>query len=384
MRSHERKQGLLKTPLLIWNILARGYYPFVYDQMPIHMYNMTLSKRFNLLKSGANLVHRRLKPWSMPLHMQFEIANYCNLQCPVCPTGIHAIDRKKQVMPVELFESVVDQVGPSLLTASLWAWGEPLLHPDLKGILKASRKHPFIKFLSTNGQFLNKERVIDALITEPPDFLIVAIDGLTDETNTKFRSGATLDPVLEGVKKLAELKKELNQDLPVLHMRFIVMKHNQHQVPDLADFAREHHFDLLTIRTLSIIDTDAPDSIHKELIPDSHSLCAYQYADQTRVEREDYYCLEPFWFPTLFADGTVVACEQDYNAKLAMGRVTESIRFKNIWTSSQATAVRQQIRDSYKNVSFCRNCPYRDRETTDVSIQAHYINKDIDYKTLFA
>ncbi len=382
MRTQERTTGILRAPLLTWNILAKGRYPFVYDQMPFHMRDMSWPKRFNLYKSGGNFLRRRLQPWGMPLHMQFEVTNYCNLKCPVCPAGIGAVGRKKQTIDVDLYERIIDEVGPYLLTSSLWAWGEPLLHPYLKDILRVSRKYPFIKLLSTNGQFLIKDSVIEALIEEPPSVLIVAIDGLTDETNATFRSGAKLEPVLKGVKELAELKRKYNRQLPVLHMRFIVMKHNQHQVPELESFARDHHFDLLTVRTLSIIDTDSPDAAHQCLVPDDEELRAYQYQDGQRLQRDDFICLEPFWFPTIFADGALVACEQDYNAKLGMGQINASTSFRDLWYSEHAKSIRRQIRDHGCDVSFCRNCPYRDRGTTDVSIAAHFLNKEIDYDHL--
>ena len=83
-------------------------------------------------------------------------------------------------------------MAPYLLTASLWAWGEPLLHPRLKEILRAARKHDVVTLLSTNGQCLDNDRVLEALIEEPPAYLILAIDGLTDQTNSAYRVGARL------------------------------------------------------------------------------------------------------------------------------------------------------------------------------------------------
>ena len=94
MRSRERISGLLRAPMLTWDVILRGRYDFVYDMMRLRMSRMSMAKRFNLLKAGANLVYRRLTPWSMPLHMQFELTNYCNLRCPVCPTGTRALERK--------------------------------------------------------------------------------------------------------------------------------------------------------------------------------------------------------------------------------------------------------------------------------------------------
>lgn len=382
MKSHERLKGVCRAPKLTWDVFISGKYRFVYDRMPVMIKSMSFSKRLNLFRSGMNLLHRRLRAWSMPLHMQFELTNYCNLHCPVCPTGIKALKRKPQSMSPDLFQQVIDQVGPYLLTASLWGWGEPNLHPQLQQILKAARKHRFATFLSTNGQNLTNERVLRAIIEEPPTYLIVAIDGLTNETNSIFRKGANLKNALEGIRILADLKKQRGSVLPVLHMRFIVMKHNQHQVHQLQEFARNHHFDLLTVRTLSIIDTESPDEAHRGLIPDDTAFCAYSYDCQSRLTKKDFYCFEPFWFPTVFADGTLVSCEQDYNAQLPMGLITEANDFRSIWYGDKAKEVRKAVRDRATTLSFCRNCPYRDRDTTDVSIEAHFLNESTPYNNL--
>lgn len=382
MKYRERINAIIRAPKLAWDVLARGHYSFMYDQMPMEATLMSMRKRLNLFCSGGNLLNRRSRPWSMPLHMQFELTNYCNLTCPVCPTGIGSLTRKSQFMSVELFDRAMEQVGPYLLTASLWAWGEPLLHPHLKDILKSARKHPVATFLSTNGQNLNHNKVLDAISEEPPTHLIVALDGLTDQTNSVFRQGAKLENALDGVKKLAELKKLRNSHFPILHMRFIVMKHNQHQVEQLEEFARDHQFDFLTVRTLSIIDTDMPDVCHRELIPDETDYRAYHYTSDARVEKNDFICMEPFWFPSIFADGTVVSCEQDYNAQLPMGKLSDENDFKSIWYSQHARNVRRKVRDEAERLSFCRNCPYRDRDTTDVSIKGIALNTNTPPQSL--
>jgi len=382
MRLKERIHGLLRSPKLTWDVIFRGRYSFVYDQIPFAMNRMSMGKRLNLFKAGFNLVYRQLTPWNMPLHLQMELTNYCNLRCPVCPAGIRAIKRKPLSMDVDLFNRVIDDVGPYLLTVSLWAWGEPLLHPELHKILCSIRKHKIAILLSTNGQNLNEERVIEALTREPPTHLIVAIDGLTDETNTKFRVGAKLNPILSGIRRIAEIKQSRGQQLPILHMRFIVMKHNQHEVPQMIDFAKTNHFDLLTVRTLSIIDSESTDQTHRDFVPNKLEFRAYDYKNGTRFERKDFICQEPFWFPTVFADGTLVACEQDYNAQQSLGVISKKVSFRDLWFSRRAASIRKIIRDNPQSLSFCQNCPYRDRECTDVSIKAHFLNNKIDFPNL--
>jgi radical SAM protein with 4Fe4S-binding SPASM domain len=381
MRSFERNRGLLRAPKIAWDALVRGSYGFVYDGMRLRADRMPAAKRLNLCKAGLNLVHRRLSPWSMPLHMQIELTNYCNLSCPVCPTGTKAVQRAPKAMDPALFERILEEAGPYLLTLSLWAWGEPLLHPRLQEILRLARRHSLVSLLSTNGQNLDNDRVLEAICSEPPACLIVAIDGLTQETHSTYRVNSRLAPILDGVRRLAEIKRRRGLSSPVLQMRFIVMKHNQHEVPRLQEFASAHGFDMLGIRTLCIIDSDRPDHVHGRFVPDDPSLRAYQYEHDTRIPGAGFICQEPFWFPTVFADGTLVACEQDFNAQQSLGVVSEEVSFRSLWYNSHAEEVRRRIRDNSDTLSFCRNCPYCDRPETSCTTEMHWLRAGVEIGT---
>jgi MoaA/NifB/PqqE/SkfB family radical SAM enzyme len=377
MKPHERIRGIYRAPQLLARIMIGGRYDFVYDQMPIRIRDMSWSQRVNLARSGLNLVHRRLQPWSLPLHMQFELVNYCQLHCPVCPAGTGEVVRQPRTMDPALFRKVMREVGPRLLTMSLWGWGESLLHPALGEFLSEARRYNAAILLSTNGQYLDRDEVIAAILEHPPTFLIVAIDGLTDETNSRFRVGACLEPVLRGIKRLVAARESAGRTLPILHMRFIVMKHNQHELPEVEAFAAGHGFDLLTIRTLSLIDSEAGRQIHSELAPDLPEFSAYQYEQGAPLRKEGYICMQPFWFPSLFADGTLVACEQDFNARRPLGVLGAGIKFADLWFSGAAANVRRQIRDASHTLSFCRHCPSRDRASTDTSVRATWLRGGI-------
>lgn len=377
MKRHELMRALRRTPALAYRLLVNGRYDFTYDQMPISMRGMTWAKRANLFRSGLNLLHRRLKPWSRPLHMQFEFTSFCNLHCPVCPTGTRELERPVRSMEPELFSKVFDEVGPYLLTASLWGWGESILHPALRDMLRIARNHDIVTFLSTNGQHLGRDSITNAILEFPPSYLIVAIDGLTDETNSRFRVGAKLDPILEAVRRLAELKKKRKQQLPVLHMRFMVMEHNEHELPDVASFAASHGFDMLTLRTLSIIDSNTGNQAHAELKPRDAGYSAYEYDQGERIRKNDFVCMQPFWYPSVFSDGKLVSCEQDFNASRASGMIGDDQSFTDLWNNDISARVRKTVRDEPDELSFCRNCPARDRAITDTSLSASFFDPAI-------
>jgi hypothetical protein len=368
----ERRGGLRRARLLLWQVLCRGRYDFVYDQMRISMRGMSPKKRLNLAVAGLNLVFRHPRPWSMPLHLQLELTNYCNLCCAVCPTGTGELTRRPQAMSPALAVRVLDEVGPYLLTLTLWGWGESLLHPNLESILQAAARQPAATLLSTNGVCLGEDRVVDALMRFPPTFLIVAIDGLTDDTNSRLRVGARLAPVLNAVRALAEQKARAHQRLPILQMRFIIMKHNQHEVPQLQDFAAAHRFDQVSLRRLSIVATPAGRIAHASLSLDGEG--TEPPAVPGRGLRPAFICQQPFWFPSVYADGTLVACEQDCNAEAPMGVIAHGTSFSAVWYGRQAREVRRKVRDAPDTLTCCRNCPACRRPITDTSSRMITIN----------
>jgi radical SAM protein with 4Fe4S-binding SPASM domain len=268
----------------------------------------------------------------------------------------------------------MNEAGPYLLTASLWGWGESLLHPGIADMLRIQHGRGVNTLISTNGQNLDDDRLLKALMDYPPTYLIVCLDGITDESNAQFRVGAKLAPALYGVREISRMKKERDSRFPILHHRFIAMKHNEHELEALPAFSAASGFDMLTVRTLSIID--APENTFMSLQPGDAGLDAYEYKDGRRVKRRDFICQNAFTLPAVMADGTLTACDQDCNAQQPYGSLADGATFKEIWFGRRAAQVRKIIRDNPESLSFCRNCPFKDRPVTDCSIRRYDLQKD--------
>ena len=144
------------------------------------------------------------------------------------------------------------------------------------------------------------------------------------------------------------------------------MKHNEHELPQLQQFGKDNHFDICTIRTLSIIDSENH-TAHAELLPTDTRFKAYEYKNNARISRSDFICEKAFIFPAVFADGTVVDCDQDFNAHQAYGNLSGR-SFADIWWSDEAAKIRKTIRNNMNSYSHCKNCPFKDRPVTDCSI----------------
>ena len=87
--------------------------------------------------------------------------------------------------------------------------------------------------------------------------------------------------------------------------------------------------------------------------------------------------MQPFWFPSVYSDGRLVSCEQDFNATEQSGVITKERSFMELWKGDAAARVRSTVRDHPESYSFCRNCPAWDRETTDTSISAAFFDETL-------
>ncbi|MFC1904535.1 SPASM domain-containing protein [Chloroflexota bacterium] len=96
---------------------------------------------------------------------------------------------------------------------------------------------------------------------------------------------------------------------------------------------------------------------------------AYSYTGNRRIGRTDFVYEKAFSFPAVYADGTVVACDQDYNAQHPYGNLADGTSFANIWWSKRAAEVRKTIRDNPEQFSYCNNCPFKDRPISTCDIQ---------------
>ncbi len=224
-----------------------------FDQVPLRFHNVPLKKRLNWILVEASTILRPERPWGMPHQLMIEPTTYCNLRCALCPVT-SGMDRATGNMEFTLFKKVIDEIGDYLLFLMLWNWGEPFLNPSIYEMISYAKERKIKIISSTNGHAFMNEPLADRLVRSGIDGLIVSLDGLTQKTYQQYRRGGTLDTVIGGIKNIAAAKAKLNSRTPYVDLRFIVMKHNEHEIPELARFAQSYPVDGLTLKTLNPYD----------------------------------------------------------------------------------------------------------------------------------
>ena len=190
---------------------------------------------------------------------------------------------------------------------------------------------------STNAHYLNDanaKRTIESGL----DRLIISIDGTTQETYQQYRKGGKLEKVLEGARNIVKWKKQLNSKTPFVVFQFLVVKHNEHQVDDVKELAKEIGVDDVWFKTAQIYDYENDPN---DLIPTIDKFSRYRKTDDGTVFKGKLsnHCWRLWHDPVITWDGLVAPCCFDKDAQHQLGNLREK-SFKEIWKNGEYTRFR--------------------------------------------
>lgn len=292
-----------------------------------------------------------------PNRVSIEITNLCNLKCPVCESSNISL-RKKGVMSFENFKKIMDELGPHLDDLELHNWGESFLSKDIYRMFYYVRKvsSRCYVYIDTNGHFIDTNQ----LFASPPDELVFSIDGLDQEIYEKYRVKGSFDKVLNNLKSCIGTKHKLKIDKPKIVVKFICMKHNEHQLKRFSEFVREINADDYRIEAF----TSRTVKHAKEFMS---TLPAYQKYNPEELKREKLVpymkqlnlpCPMVWRYANIYWNGDVPPCCTDYDGIFTWGNIFEEKSFWKVWNGKKAQAFRKlhRICKYRNNLSICKEC----------------------------
>jgi SynChlorMet cassette radical SAM/SPASM protein ScmF len=129
---------------------------------------------------------------AFPLHqIYFYLTEGCNLACRHCwiAPKYQEVDQSYPALDLDLFRSIIEEAKPLGLTGVKLTGGEPLLHPDIAGILDLIRRAHLRLTIETNGILCTED--LARLITAcKQPFVSVSLDGANAETHEWVRGVA--------------------------------------------------------------------------------------------------------------------------------------------------------------------------------------------------
>lgn len=204
----------------------------------------TPKKWINLLRVETERRMRRVEVRGLPYLMIMDPCNYCNLRCPLCPTGVGNLGRPQSFLSLEHFKQYFDPLSDYLFECYMHNWGESLLNKQVFKMIEHAQSRNVGTNLSSNLSATTSSD-IDNLLDCGLEYLVVSLDGTSAESYSKYRVKGDFDNVVANMNAIVRRRNQRRQKTPVVEWQFIVMKQNEHQIPEAERMAKAAGVDLL-------------------------------------------------------------------------------------------------------------------------------------------
>ena len=165
-----------------------------------------------------------------PKYIEIEISTKCNNRCVTCERTY----MKEPMVDLSFndFVKLTDQFD--LKWVNLTGEGDAFLNKDYLKMIKHLKARGTSVFLVDSFSLINKE-VARVLVESGVDGIYISMDGAKKETYESIKVGCDYDRVINNIKNLLDIKRELKSPIPEICFRFVVNKTN---VSEMADFVK--------------------------------------------------------------------------------------------------------------------------------------------------
>jgi radical SAM protein with 4Fe4S-binding SPASM domain len=318
---------------------------------------MTVRRAWNFGKVLASYYVTRWlqKPvqWGLPVTVSIEPTTACNLRCPECPSGLRAFTRETGNLKADFFRKTLDELHRDLTYLIFYFQGEPYINPQFLEMVNHAHQKGIYTITSTNGHFLNSENARKT-VESGLDRLIISVDGTTQETYEQYRIAGKLESVLQGARNVVRWKKELGLKHPHVIFQFLVVRPNEHQIPDIYRLAKEIGVDEVKLKTAQVYDYEHGNP----LIPTLDQYARYRQTAQGNWEVKhalDNHCWKLWHACVITWDGLVVPCCFDKDALHRLGDL-KKMTFRELWQGELYQNFRRSLLRGRDQIDICTNC----------------------------
>jgi radical SAM protein with 4Fe4S-binding SPASM domain len=303
---------------------------------------------------GLSWALRRPVVWGRPFMLMVEPTNFCNLKCPLCPSGNGQMSRERGRMGLEDFKGLVDQVHEQVFLMMLWNQGEPYLNRCFNEMVRYARQHRICTLTSTNGHFIRSREEALSIVESGLDEIIVSLDGVDQQTYEKYRVGGKIERVFTGARLLVEAKEELGSRTPLVNLQFIVMKHNEGDLQRAEQIALQLGVDKFLVKTAQVYTLQEAQAF----LPEQDQYRRYERtAGELVVKGQPARGCKVLWYASMVNwNGRVAPCCFDKDVDFEMGRAFDGRSFAEIWQGRAYMDFRRQVLKDRQRVEMCRNC----------------------------
>ncbi|MEX3625262.1 radical SAM/SPASM domain-containing protein [Viridibacillus arvi] len=279
-----------------------------------------------------------------------EITSVCNLACSFCPPT----SRKANIIKLDAFNNILDQIRPHTKYIYLHVKGEPLLHNKIDQLLDAAHAKGFKVNITTNGTLIKKNR--EKLLGKPAlrqiNFSLHSFDGHEGSENREKYLGDILEFVRDAAEhniiisyRLWNLQKDQVTDLE---------KRRNRETLDILE--KEYNLDFkIEEKVQPGKGVKITDRVY---LNQDHE---FQWPSLQAPEDEGKgFCHALRSQAAILVDGTVVPCCLDGEGVINLGNINNT-SFSEIVESERANNLVDGFTRREAVEELCRKCGFRQK-----------------------
>ncbi len=300
-----------------------------------------------------NLTEARLKPKPKKFSkINIEISNICNLQCSFCPEVV----RTKQLMDLNLFENIIQQIAGLTELVCFHLMGDPLVHPKLTEMVQICEKYHVKIFFVTNGVLL-KENHSKLLLS--PSFHQVNFSLHSFFDNFKDKSPtAYLNKIFQWTDSAFLNRPDLYINYRLWNLQDVRgdQSKNQDMLSHIEDY---FHFKLK-----ALVDVRRQKSVRIKNRLYLHFDTEFIWPDiKLPVLGDQGTCYGLSSHFGILVDGTVVPCCLDKEAAIPLGNIKQN-KIEEILNNARSQAILAGFQKNKLVENLCQRCQYIERFKT--------------------
>ena len=336
------------------------------------MYGLRFSKFINHSKLVYSYLTGKTALNSYPVIVKIETSSLCNLKCTICvhadsdsveKNNKHLIEgqcfKKTDVMDLERYKVIVDDLKDKVSAVSLYWLGDPLMNKNIVSYCEYAHQNGLGVHVNTNFSFNMSDEQIKSIVTSGITEFTVCVDGFSQDTYSITRVNGNFSWVKNNIERLVYFKKKFNRKDFNIEVQYIKFKHNLCELDDAISWARNlgvdgfYHF---------------WGDLNNYVDYGSDNLISYSPREKGILPK----CYWPTYFSVINFNGDVYPCctyrldevnNINNNVDRSFGNVFDE-GFAAIWNGVDYQRARTYSHDPGKmemdsgcNEHFCFNCP---------------------------
>jgi pyruvate-formate lyase-activating enzyme len=188
---------------------------------------------------------------AFPIFAHIDPSNVCNLRCPFCLVGAGKLEQElRGLMPFELFERLMERIGPYLIGLELYRYGEPMLNPDIvKMIRLAAQEYRIFCSISTNFSMPLSDETLHDLVESGLSKLIIAADDVEQPFYEKYRRGGGIQMVLGNLERLIRFRQSVKSVYPRIVWQNLIFRFNEKRLKIIKSTVKKLGVDVFRVAT---------------------------------------------------------------------------------------------------------------------------------------